>query len=180
MRTEDGLPPSPQKRKRPSHLVVARILGPVGMRGEVKAEVLTDFPHRFSLLKTVYLGEELAPAVVEAHRFHGRRVILKLEGCENRDDAAGLKGKLVQVPAEEAIPLEEDEYYIYEIIGLEVWTIEGEFLGRVDEVLFTGSNDVYVVKDGHQEVLIPALSDVVTKVDTEEGRIEVRLMEGLR
>jgi 16S rRNA processing protein RimM len=146
----------------------------------VKAEILTDFPDRFSLLKTVYLGEELTPALVEAHGFHGRRVTLKLEGYDDRDDAAGLKGKLVRVPIEEAMPLEEDEYYTYEIVGLEVWTTEGEFLGCVSEILFTGSNDVYVVKDGDRELLVPALSDIVTKVDTEEGRIQVCLMQGLR
>lgn len=161
-------------------MIVARILGPHGLQGEVKAEVLTDFPDRFSLLKTVYVGDELSPAVLEGHRLQGGKIILKLEGCEDRENAAELQGKLVYVTLEEAVPLAEDEYYVYEIMGLEVWTTEGEFLGYVDEVLHTGSNDVYVVKNGRGEVLVPALSDVVREVDLERGRIEVRLMEGLR
>lgn len=161
-------------------MIVARILGPHGLQGEVKAEVLTDFPDRFSLLKTVYVGEELTPALLKGHRLQGDRIILKLEGCEDRENAAELKGKLVHVTLEEAMPLGEDEYYVYEIMGLEVWSTEGEFLGYVDEVLHTGSNDVYVVKNGRGEVLVPALSDVVRKVDIKSGRIEVRLMEGLR
>jgi 16S rRNA processing protein RimM len=78
------------------------------------------------------------------------------------------------------MPLKEDEYYLYQIVGLEVWTNEGKFLGCVDEILFTGGNDVYVVRDGDQEVLIPAISDVVKEVDISEGRLTVQLMEGLR
>ena len=180
MRGEDSLGPSPRQRKRPSHLVIARILTPHGLKGEVKAEILTDFPDRFSLLKTVYLGEELSPATVEGHRGTGRKIILKLDGCEDRDQAGMLRGKLIYVPVEEAVPLGEDEYYVHEVVGLQVWTTEGELLGHVDEILFTGSNDVYIVKDGDKEVLIPALSDVVKKVDIKEGRMEVRLLEGLR
>ncbi|TKJ29822.1 MAG: 16S rRNA processing protein RimM [Chloroflexi bacterium B3_Chlor] len=180
MRGEDSLGPSPRQRKRPSHLAIARILTPHGVKGEVKAKILTDFPDRFSLLKTVYLGEELSPATLEGHRPTGSKIILKLEGCEDRDQAGMLRGKLIYVPVEEAMPLDEDEYYVHEVVGLQVWTTEGELLGHVDEILFTGSNDVYVVKDGDKEVLIPAVSDVVKEVDTKAGRMEVRLVEGLR
>lgn len=171
---------SPARRNRPSHLVIGRILAPHGVKGEVETEILTDFPDRFALLKTVYLGEELQPVIVEGHRFKKNRVILKLAGCEDRSEARILRGKLVHVPYGEAMPLEEDEYYVYQILGLEVWTTEGEFLGVVDDILFTGSNDVYVVKNGEQEVLIPAISDVVVEVDMDGGRIKVQLMEGLR
>ncbi len=164
----------------PSYLVIGRILGPHGLKGEVKTEILTDFPDRFGLLEKVYLGEGFRPVVVEGHRFHNKRVILQLAGCKDQHEARALQGTLIYVPVEEAMPLEEDEYYLYQILGLEVWTTEGEFLGRVDEVLFTGSNDVYVVKNGDQEVLIPAISDVVKEVDITHARITVQLMEGLR
>ncbi len=180
MREGDIPGPSAARGERPSHLIVARILGPHGLQGEVKAEVLTGFPDRFGVLQTVYVGDELAPAVLEGHRRQGGKIILKLEGCEDREKAAQLQGKFVHVALEEAVPLAEDEYYVYQIVGLEVWSTEGEFLGYVDEVLHTGSNDVYVVKNGRGEVLVPALSDVVTEVDLERRRIEVRLVEGLR
>jgi 16S rRNA processing protein RimM len=166
--------------KRPTHLVIGRILGSHGVEGEVLVEILTDFPERFSLLKTVYLGEELNAAAVMRCRMHGRRALLKFAGYEDRDVAGRLRGQLVQVPIDEAVPLGEQEYYLYEILGLEARTTEGEHLGRIVEIIDTGSNDVYVVRDGDQEVLIPALSDVVTKVDLEEGCIEVRLLKGLR
>jgi len=156
-------------------------LGPHGLKGEVQAEILTDFPDRFGLLKTVYLGEDHRPAVVERQRFHGKsRIILKLVGCEGRNEAGTLGGKLIYVPIGEAMPLEENEYYVHRVLGLEVWTTEGEFLGCVDEILFTGANDVYIVRNGDQEVLIPAISDVVKEVDINGARIKVQLMEGLR
>jgi 16S rRNA processing protein RimM len=168
------------RAKRPTHLVIGRILGPHGVSGEVKVEVLTDFPERFEVLKTVYLGEELTAATVMACRMHGRRALLKLAGCGDREAAGRLRGQVIQVPTDEAMPLGDEEYYLYEIMGLEARTTEGEYLGRVVEIIDTGSNDVYVVRNGDQEILIPALSDVVTKVDLEEGRIEVQLLKGLR
>ena len=166
--------------RRPTHLAIGRILSPHGTKGELTVEILTDFPDRFKLLKTVYLGDHHTPTVLEGHRMHGRRVLLKLAGYDNRDDAGRLRGQLVQVPIDNAIPLEDDEYYLYEILGLDVVTTEGEYLGRIEEIVDTGSNDVYVVKDGDQEILIPAISDVVLNVDLDEGRVEVRLMKGLR
>jgi 16S rRNA processing protein RimM len=180
MREEWRSDPSPGRRTRPSHLVIGRILAAHGLEGEVEAEILTDFPDRFSLLQTVYLGDEFVPVVVEGHRFHKNRVILKLAGCRGRNEALTLRGKLIHVPIEEAMPLEDDEYYLYQILGSEVWTAEEEFLGCVADILFTGANEVYVVRDGEREVLIPAISDVVTEVNMNEGRLTVQLMEGLR
>jgi 16S rRNA processing protein RimM len=166
--------------KRPTHLVIGRVLGPHGTKGEVQLEILTDFPERFDVLRKVYLGDELQAVELEGCRRHGSGALLKLAGYESRDAAAKLRGQLVQVPIEDAVLLENDEYYLYEIVGLEVRTVEGERLGRVAEVIETGSNDVYVVRDGDREILIPALSDVVTKVDLDSGQIEVRLPRGLR
>lgn len=164
----------------PTHLVVARILAPWGLRGEVKAAILTDFPHRFEQLERVYLGEQLEPAQLEHSRLHKSFIILKFEGLDHRDAVDRLKGRLVQIPAEEAIPLDEGDYYVYQIVGLRVWTVDGEYLGQIDEVLFTGSNEVYVVKNNEDEILIPAIAEVVRKVDLETGRLTVHLLEGLR
>jgi 16S rRNA processing protein RimM len=171
---------SRDRRESPTHLVIGRVLGAHGVKGEVQVEILTDFPERFDVLKMVYVGEELDPAAVEGCRRRRGKALLKLEGCDTRDDARKLCGQSVQVPVDQAVPLGEDEYYLHEIEGLEVRTTEGKHLGHVVEVIETGSNDVYVVRNGRQEILIPALSDVVTKVDLEAGLIEVQLPEGLR
>ncbi len=139
----------------------------------------TDFPERFEWLKRVYLGEEATPFVLEGSRLHKRQTLLKLRGCDDREAAEKLRGRLVQIPIEEAMPLGEDEYYVYQIVGLDVCTTEGELLGKVSEVLFTGANDVYVVQGEKGEMLIPAVEDVVLEVDLAGGRLTVELMEGL-
>ena len=167
----------PPARRVPRYLVVGKVVAPWGTRGELKVAILTDFPDRFRELKRVYLGDE--PWMLEGHRRHGRWIILKLEGCADRNSAEKLRGELVQIPLEEAVPLSEDEYYIYQIVGLEVWTSEGEHLGRVSEVLFTGANEVYVVEGERGEILVPAIEDVVKEVDLEGGRLIVEPPEGV-
>jgi 16S rRNA processing protein RimM len=162
------------------YIAIGRVERPWGIKGEVKVKILTDFPERFSLLKRVYLGDEAIPFALEGFRLHKGRALLKLKGCDDRSSAEKLRGKLVQIPIEEAMPLGEDEYYVHQIVGLIVWTKDGELLGRVKEVLFTGSNEVYVVEGDDKEILIPAIEEVVVEVDIEGGRMIVNLMEGLR
>lgn len=170
----------PKKRAQPQYLAIAQIVAPHGIRGEVRAIILTDFPERFALLKTVYLGEEARPVCLEGYRMHRGQVLLKLAGYNTRAEAEGLREVLVQVPASEAMPLPEGTYYMHEILGLEAWTEAGEFLGEVVEILETGANDVYVLQGGPLgEILVPALESVVREVDLEAGRMLVRLPPGL-
>lgn len=169
----------PSRPQPPRYLAIGRVLRPWGVRGEVKVEILTDWPERFALLEHVYLGEEAMPCRLERVRLHQGYALLKLAGYDDRSAAEALRDQLVQIAHEEAMPLDEGEYYVYQIEGLEVWTDEGESLGRVVEVLFTGSNEVYVVHGPRGEVLIPAIADVVLKVDLEGGRLVVHLMDGL-
>jgi len=166
-------------REEPTHLVVGRVLAPWGHRGEVRAEILTDFPERFSGMEHIFVGEDRVPYRVESARLHKGNVVLKLEGVNNPDDAERLRGALLFVPVEEAVPLGEDEYYYHQIMGLEVWTVDGRFLGQVTEILETGANDVYVAERDGREVLIPAVADVVQEVDLNRHRLVVSLPPGL-
>jgi 16S rRNA processing protein RimM len=169
----------------PRFLAIGQVVGMHGVRGELKVEALTDDPLRFGQLDTVFIGPDGGNAVawpVSGYRLHKGRILLKLGGLEDRSTAEAFRGLLVQVPAEESVPLEEDEYYEHEILGLEVWTRAGEYLGRIEEILYTGANEVYVVRDAkldRGEILIPAIGDVVLAVDLEAGRMEIDLMEGL-
>ncbi len=163
----------------PRYLVIGRVARPWGTRGEVKVEIMTDFPDRFSLLRKVYLGPEAVPFALEGFRLFKGTALLKLEGCHDRTAVEKLRGQWVQIPIEEAVPLEQDEYYEHQIVGLAVWTAGGEHLGTVDEVISTGSNDVYVVQGEGREILIPAIEDVVLEISLAQGRMIVELMEGL-
>jgi len=169
------------RREEPKYLAIAQIVAPHGLRGEVRAILLTEFPERFGSLREVCLGEEGQPVPLERYRFHRGQVVLKLGGCDTRNQAEELRKVLVQVPLDETVPLPEGTYYIYQILGLQAWTEEDEFLGEVAEVLETGANDVYVLRGGpHGEILVPALESVVLEIDLERGRMLVRLPPGLR
>lgn len=164
----------------PHYLVIGQVRGAWGMRGQVKVEVMTDFPNRFADLTRVYIGTPPEPVQIEHWRPHNRHVVLKLAGYDDRTAAETLQGQLLQIPTEEAMPLGEDEYYVHQIEGLEVLTTGGEYLGKVTEVLFTGSNDVYVVtNEAGREALIPAIADVVQEIDLDAGRLVVELIPGL-
>jgi 16S rRNA processing protein RimM len=168
------------RQSEPGYLAVGRIVRPWGVRGELKVEILTEDPARFERLETVYVGLQFVPYRLERSRLHHRAVLLKLVGCDDRNAAEALRGSLVQVAIEDALPLEEGEYWIYQILGLEVYTLEGELLGVVKEVLETGANDVFAVRGRRgREILVPALKDVVLDIDLVAGRLLVELPEGL-
>jgi 16S rRNA processing protein RimM len=171
-----GRPPQPAE---PRLLAVGRVLRPHGLRGELRVELLTDYPERFALHRLLYLGPTAQPYELEAVRFHKEAALIKLVGCDDRDAAGLLRGQLVQIPMDQAVPLEDGEYYLFQVIGLEVVTDAGESLGRVVEVIDTHANDVYLVRGPRGEVLLPAIADVVQEIDWEARRIRVTLLPGL-
>jgi len=160
------------------YVAVGRILGPWGLQGDLKVEPLTDFPERFALGCHLYV-EGVAYAI-ERCRWHKGRVHIKLSGIDSASAAEALHQRFLEVPEEELKPLSEGEYYQFQILGLEVRTTEGQPLGKVTQILSTGSNDVFVVHGEGGELLIPALDDVIKAIDLNGGWIEVELMEGLR
>ena len=169
----------------PRYLVVGQIAGAHGLRGEIKVKLLTDDPYRFAQLDRVYVGledEEPDAHLLQGYRLHKGHALLQLQGCNDRETAQELRGLLVQVPFEEAIPLVEDEYFEHQILGLSVWTVDGALLGTVEEIIYTGAHEVYVVQDptsGRGEILIPAIHEVVLEVDLDAARLTVDLPEGL-
>ena len=141
--------------------------------------MLSDFADRFAGLKTVYLGRAYQPFEVEWTHHHKKGVLLKLAGVATPEQAEALRGALVFVPAAEAVPLSEGQYYWHQIIGLDVQTSDGRQLGRISDILRTGSNDVYVVRSDRGELLIPAIEDVVKEIDLARRRMIVEPMPGL-
>ena len=168
----------------PRYLAVGRVSRPHGVRGELRVKVLTDYPGRLGQHAYFYLASPDSPEIVRRYpveklRRHKEVLLLKLGGCDDRNGAEELRGQLVQIPTEEAVPLEEGEYYDFQLIGVKVEAESGESLGQVVEVLKTGANDVYVVRGSWGEVLLPAVKDVVLKLDIEARQMVVNLLPGL-
>lgn len=160
--------------------MIGRLLRPHGVRGDLLVQPETDLPERFEWLTEVYVGDELTrPIGVERVRFHQGNVILKLAGIDDRDQAMALRGRLLQVPESEAIPLAEGEYFLYQAIGLQVRTEDGDALGEVVEILETGANNVFVVKGPQGEVLLPDTAEVVLAIDFANRLMTVRILPGL-
>ncbi len=163
---------------RPGYRAVALIERPRGLRGELKALPLTDFPERFDAGAQVFIAAE--PRTIIRSRRHADRVYLTIAGINDREAAEAVRNELVEIPDLGRPPAHEGLYYIDDIEGLQVRSVEGELLGRVREVLRTGANDVWIVDRGDQrDLLIPALRDVIRTVDLAAGCIIVDLPDGL-
>jgi len=171
---------SEEKSVEPRFLVIGQIGKAHGVRGEVRVTPHTDSPERFTWLETVYIGEpDPQPVAVESARLHKNFVLLKLAGYESREQVERLRGQWLQVPEEEAIPLEEGEYFLYQLIGLQVFQDTGHFLGELVDVIETAANHVFVVQTGTQQLLLPDTEEVVLAIDFEDGRMTVHLLPGL-
>ncbi|MBQ3602059.1 MAG: ribosome maturation factor RimM [Lachnospiraceae bacterium] len=153
-----------------------------GIAGEIKVFPTTDDVQRFKKLKKVYLdaGKELLEWEIQNVKFFKNMVILKFKGINNINDIEKYKGKDLYVTREHAVPLEENEYFLCDIIGAKVVTEDGKDFGILKEILQTGANDVYVVEmENQQEVLLPVIKECVLDVNIEEKIVSVRLMPGL-
>lgn len=160
-------------------MLVGIVAAPVGIRGEVKIDLLTDFPDRFKQLRQLYVGDAHHPMRLASARRHARRVALRFEDVHDRDAADALRGQALFIPREEAMPLPPGHYYHDQIIGLRVLSTTGDALGVVEQILHTGNNDVYVARDGAREVLIPAIHDVVREIDVAAGTLTIEVIDGL-
>ena len=150
---------------------IGQITKPHGVKGEVKVFSLTDSLEEFTTLKKVYIdGVERK---ITSCKLQTDRAILKIEGIDSMDEAEKYRNKYLKIHREDAKELPEDSYYIADLIDCKVFDTEGEELGTVYDVIETGSNDVYWVK-GKKEVLIPALKDIVVKVDIENNEIIIK------
>lgn len=153
-----------------------------GLKGEVKVFPTTEDPSRFKKLKQVILdtGRERLELEVASARFFKNMVIVKFKGIDDINDVEKYRKATLWVTRENAIPLEEDEWYVADLIGMKVTSDEGEDLGTLTDVMQTGANDVYVVTKKGQEILIPSIRQCILEVNVEEGTMLVHLLPGLR
>jgi len=163
------------------YFTVGQIVKPQGIKGEVKVRSFADDPERFHSLKAVMLGDNKEPADradVSTCRVQGGSVYLRLAGVDDRGQAEALRGRYIWIERSQAVPLKEDSYYMSDLIGCAVADENGHTYGAITQIIHTGSNDVYVVRPPEgDELLIPALKSIVSRVDIEENRITVRAEE---
>jgi 16S rRNA processing protein RimM len=162
--------------------MIGKVVSTQGNKGEVNVLPLTDSIERFKNLDNVFLRNKNSQTIlnVEKIRIKKDTVILKLKDIENLEEAKMIVGSFLEVERKNAVKLSKDTYFIFEIIGLEVYSENNIFLGKVENVISTGSNDVYVVKrKDKKELFIPAIHDVVKNIDLEKKRITINMVDGL-
>ena len=165
-----------------SEMQVGIITQTHGIRGEVKVFPTTDDVSRFKKLKQVIMdtGKERLNLEIEGVKFFKQYAIIKFKGYDSINDIEKYKSAKLYIKREQAVKLKKDEYFIADLIDMEVVTEDGEHFGRIKDVLVTGANDVYIVTcDDGTEVLLPAIKQCVKSVDLEQGRITVHIMDGL-
>lgn len=161
--------------------IVGKILKAQGIKGEVKASILTSFPEHFESLTTVYIENKTFQAYsIASMRLSDRFVYIRFEGVSTRNDAEQLRNKFIYIPEDELTALNTDEFYIHDLMGLHVFSESGAFLGEIVDVENYAGNDVYVVGTGSGgQYLIPAIKDVIRTVDLEQKKMIIRVMDGL-
>ena len=160
-------------------VIVARVLGPHGRDGGLNVQLLSDLPGRFDLGRPLLVGH--STYTISGFRKTGpHNALLWLDGIRTRFQATPFTGEYLGASPDCDTVLQEGEYYHYQLIGMRVRTVEGEELGEIQEILETGSNDVYIIRDASRELLIPATAQVVLEVDVAGKAMTVRLPDGLR
>lgn len=196
----------------PEHLIVGQVVGVFGVKGEMKVNIMTEFPDRFSKLEAVILApfSFVPPAdapngtldpttarpapiregqtfrapkqptsfAIESTFIHKAQLLLKVEGVDDPESAQALRGYWVLIPREQAKKLPRGAYYLYQIVGLDVYTTTGDLVGKVEDVITGTANDVYIVRgpgvtDPTGELLVPAVKQFVKKLDVEGGRVVI-------
>ena len=164
------------------YLEIGQIVNTFGIKGMVKVKPFTDDITRFDKLKKVYIKNKNGKKEyeIEEVKYHKQMALIKFKGIENPEDANLLRESYLMIDRENEEPLEEGNYYIVDLIGVEVYTDEGELLGTLKDIFNTGSNDIYEVKDElGKQILLPAIADVIKEIDVKNRKIIVHLIKGL-
>jgi len=166
------------KLSQPEYVAIGQILAPWGNKGKLKVEVATAFSQqRFVPSSKIYINRQ--PMTIDSTEWRNGKAIIKLSSIDSIEEAQKLRGQAIEIHHSQLQPLPEGQYYHFQLIGLEVETIQGELLGEITEILTTKSNDVYIVNGDRGEILIPAIDDVVKSIDLNHGRIVIEPIEGL-
>lgn len=160
-------------------LEIGKIVAVQGLKGEIRVEPWCDSPEFLCEFELLYFNKGETPVTVVRARPHKNIVLMKIEGVDTPEEAQKLRGKILYMDRED-VELEEGCYFVQDLIGLEVIDADDNTVyGKLSQVTATGANDVYHIKNGENEYLIPAIPDVIVKTDIENGQLLIRKMEGL-
>ena len=164
----------------PVHLVIGYLRRAHGVRGEIIMDLHTDFPDRIKSGREVLVGEKRQLLTLDTARPHAKGLLISFRGIETPEDVGRYRNQWVYVNASDVPPLPEGKHYQYELIDMDVMDENGNPLGKLVEILETGANDVYVVRDDSgKEILLPAIPSVILNVDMTQRSMKVHLLEGL-
>ncbi len=164
----------------PVYLVIGFLRRPHGVKGEIVMDIHTDFPERIKDGKKILIGEKHQAHTLDTVRSRNDGLLISLQGVDTPEDAGKFRNQWVYVKASEVPPLPEGKHYKYELIGLDVVEDNGNALGKLAEILETGANDVYIVRDdAGKEILLPAIPAVILHLDMDQRILKVHLLEGL-
>lgn len=161
--------------------LVGKVLKPQGVKGEVKAEVITSFPEHFNALKGLYIKKQnYEPLEIESRRVSANFVFLKFRGIESRKDAENLRNDYLYIPEESLYSLKEDEFYTHQLVGLRVYSEENDYIGEILEVESYPASDILIVRGSNEEEhLIPVVKDIIREIDVKSQKVIIHLIEGL-
>lgn len=172
---QQGVNTDPPKACGPVFLLAGKMRTAHGVKGEIAMEVITDYPERLRVNRTVYLGDQYRPLRISHVRWKNQLLLLAFQGIEDRDEALKLRNQLLYVRAEESPDLPEGDYYHHQLIGLRVMDESSQPVGVLTEIIETGANDVFVVTpESGPAVLLPVIESVVLSVNLEKGEIIVK------
>ncbi len=161
---------------------IGRIVKPQGIKGEVKIEIITSFPEHFLDFDELFIdiNSKLQAYSIESVRLSDRFVYIKFDGVNDRDEAEFLRNKDLLIPVDKLMQLEKDEFYIHDLIGMNVFNEKGTLLGEIVDVVSHKSNDIYVMKNlKNEEILIPAVKDIIQDIDKSARKIVIHAIDGL-
>lgn len=164
------------------YLEIGQIVNTFGIKGQVKVVPFTDDITQFDTLKQIYIEKRknLELFEIEKSNYHKNMIILKLKGIDTPEQAESLRNCYIKINRKDARKLQEGTYFIVDLIGLDVYTDEEKLLGTLEDIYNAGSSDIYVVRTSEgKQILLPAIKDVIKKVDIENKKVIVHIIEGL-
>jgi 16S rRNA processing protein RimM len=168
--------PAPDTPLDDVQLAVGRVVGTHGLDGELRVQLLTDNPEHLLEAEQLLVGDQRTPYTIDSIRFHKGLALIAFDEIVDVDAAETLRGSVLRISGADLPPLAENEYYLYQVVGIEARTEAGEVIGTVSDVIETGANNVFVVTpaDGGKELLFPSIPDVVTDIRPTDGYLVIR------